>query len=160
MAVRYACPDDAPGGKQRQFMVTRIVRDKGREMGLTVDQIIERARFAAPFTSDRANRRHKDIELFIEDQTIYGLWLMNGVESSPMKGEDDRYARRAPAQVRIPIPRELQQFRAVRVGDMIEADCPVCADDDHRGCVECHHTGRVRRTQMDWGYLLNEMGFL
>lgn len=164
MAVRYACLDDKPGERPRPFMVTRAVRDKGRQLGITVDQIIERARMAAPFTSEVANRRHKDIVLFIEDDVIYGLWPLDG-GVTPAR----RLQMAAPVELKTtapvrqgvrPVPKDINLFRARWVGSMIEGDCPVCADEGHKGCHECRYTGQVKRTEGEWRELLDEMGFV
>jgi len=158
MAVRYACLDDKPGERPRPFMVTRAVRDKGRELGITVDQIIERARKAAPFTSEVANRRHKDIVLFIEDDVIYGLWPLDGAAMPARRVAIYEPIQAPAARQGAPAPADLQGFNAYRKGWMIVGDCPVCSDEGSVGCHECHHTGKIERTESEWRALLVELG--
>ena len=130
----------------RAFQVSKVAAEKAKGFGLTVDAVTDMARKSAPYSKhDFGNRVYKDYALFIEDETVQGIWKLQ-TSATPIP-------KRTPLPKVKPRPED-EQSEEVEEEDslkLFEIVCPDC-NGDGGTCASCQDTGMVKGTKNDLYY--------
>lgn len=119
--------------QKRKLQVTLAAAEAAGRLGLTLDQLIERARAGAPVTDPRGNRRYDNLVMHVHGDTVYGVWNYD----EPFAAPPSKWPARK-THANSPL--------------VITADCPIC-DGTGDQCNECRDTGKVTRTREEYDRL-------
>ena len=122
---------------QPSLQITRGAAEAATALGLTLDNVLDKARKGVPFKGSHANTRYDDILFYVTENTVYGVWKR---EARPKLTATARPARKKPRTVHVDQSRykDKRTTRDER-GRVLATHLP-CSGT---GCPGCKYTGQT-----------------
>jgi hypothetical protein len=156
MPVHFGDGFDQAG--ERQYQVSLGAAEAGKRLGLSPQEIIDMVKNSAVLTDPHANRRFRQYRFFVEDNTIWGIWLMEKPAERPARAQAPRNEaphKENPSRQRRPVPSNLKAQPAgpstymeeFAKRTMVTETCPEC---NGSGCSTCRQSGTVTMRRQDF----------